>query len=580
MARSITFIIQAQDKMSAALNKMKGSMDRLNSSAKRAGSIGTAMSAIGTVVVGAVGIMGNSILKYETKMNALESATESSGETMAAFRKKAREMGSTTVFSATEAADALLKLGQAGFEPKKAMEALEPTLNLAAAGALSMGEAAVITNVALKAYEFEVNQSGRVADVLAKASTMASTTVSDLGSSLGKAGTVAKGAGVGFEELVAMMSIAQDRGIEVSTVGTSMRAVILGLAAPTALATRAMKHLGLTQKDLKEKNAVGMLKKMSVRFKELESDQKRTAITAALFGRENASLGSVLLTSTDTIDKNVEKLKNLDNTAGKMAKTQMKGLPGAVAKLNSKVNEAVLSLGAAGLTGALVRIANKVAELVTWFNNLSPTIKKVIIVGMLLGSSLLVIGLGMVVLSTAFSGIITIIKGMIAIFRIAKAVTLALNLALLANPIGFAIGVIGLAIAAYLLFEDQIDSVITKIAAFVSEVVPFGDVIVDMFKKIRDGFNSVRDFLGSGLMSLLGIGDNKLTIDKKEELVAKGLDEKLTPAENITKAEANARATVGGQIDVNVNGIGKDQVKTTVANNQPIGINMMAFSGV
>src|SRR5690606_5572723 len=121
--------------------------------------------------------------------------------------------GATTRFSASEAAEGMKYLAQAGFDVSKVMESVDDTLMLAQAGGLALGEAAEITAGVLNGFRLEASEAGHVADILAMAANKASTDVSSLGTAMAYVGPVAKGLKVSLEETTAAVSALSDAGL-------------------------------------------------------------------------------------------------------------------------------------------------------------------------------------------------------------------------------------------------------------------------------------------------------------------------------------------------------------------------------
>ncbi|HSH40546.1 MAG TPA: phage tail tape measure protein, partial [Arenicellales bacterium] len=177
---------------------------------------------------------------FEQGMNRVQAVSGATGGQLDALREQAKEMGRTTQFSASQAADAMGFLAMAGFEVDEIVGALPGTLQLAAAAQMDLGSAADIVSNILSGYGMEVEELSRVNDVLAKTMSSTNTDLLQLGEAMQYAGPVAAAAGVQFEEAAAAVGLMGNAGIQASMAGTSLRGAISRILNPTAAATKAM----------------------------------------------------------------------------------------------------------------------------------------------------------------------------------------------------------------------------------------------------------------------------------------------------------------------------------------------------
>ncbi len=228
---------------------IRGLTDRItkNEAAfKKAGVAFTAI-AIGAAAPLIKGIV--SFAKFEQAIARTGAIADATAEEMESLAMSARALGKSTQFSATEAANALTFLAQAGFDVQDATEALPGVLQLAAAANLDLATAADITTNVLTGYGFEVKDLTKVNDVLTKAFISANTDLTQLGQAMKFAGPVASAAGVRFEEAAAAISLMGNAGIQASMAGTSLRGAIVRLLNPSKEAEGILERLGITAVD-------------------------------------------------------------------------------------------------------------------------------------------------------------------------------------------------------------------------------------------------------------------------------------------------------------------------------------------
>lgn len=169
---------------------------------------GKAMTKAITVPVAGFGaLIAKTAGDFEASMNQVGAVSGATGNQLDELRKTARDLGATTQFSASEAADAMKFLSMAGFDANQTIEALPGTLQLAAAASLDLGDAADIVSNILSGYGIQVEELSRVNDVLVKTFTSANTDLRQLGEAMKYAGPVASAAGVQFEEAAAAIGL-------------------------------------------------------------------------------------------------------------------------------------------------------------------------------------------------------------------------------------------------------------------------------------------------------------------------------------------------------------------------------------
>jgi len=165
--------------------------------------------------------------------------------------KVAKEMGSATKFSATEAAEALNYLALAGYDADKAAEVLPSVLNLAAAGGMALGEASDMVTDAMAALNIEASKQNvdEFGDKLAMAASKANANVEQLGQAILTVGGTAANLKGGTTELTTALGLLANVGIKSAEGGTHLRNIILALQSPTDDASKMMQKLGLSVYD-------------------------------------------------------------------------------------------------------------------------------------------------------------------------------------------------------------------------------------------------------------------------------------------------------------------------------------------
>lgn len=274
---------------------------------------------------------------FEAGMSRVQALSGATGAEFEALRKTALELGRTTVFSASQAAEGMQYLAMAGFKTNEIIAAMPGVLNAAAAGQVDLATAADITSNVLSGFGLKAEEAARVADVLTKAFTSSNTTMESLGETMKYAAPVAAAAGIALEEVAAAAGMLGDAGIQGSQAGTTLRAIMLRLINPPKQAAEALDALGVSITD-----AEGKMKPLHQIIRELDkatqgmTDSQRAAIIAQIAGQEAASgLLAIMDMGADSLEQFTKELENAGGTAEEIAKVQLDNLRGDIELLKS-----------------------------------------------------------------------------------------------------------------------------------------------------------------------------------------------------------------------------------------------------
>ncbi|MEN3133253.1 phage tail tape measure protein [Bacillus cereus] len=319
---------------------------------KLGGSIGGAAVTMAGMAGVAVGVgaafvgMVKEGMSYEKQLSKVEAISGSSASQMASLSGKARELGATTRYSATEAAQGMEYMALAGWKTNDILAGTGHMLNLATAGNMDLARAADIVTDTMTPFGMSASQAGRATDVFAAAQANANTNVEQMGEAMKYAAAPAAAFGMNIEEASVLIMEFANAGIKGSMAGTALRAGISRLAAPPKPAAKALDQLGVSVK-----NADGSMKKMGDIIGELSpkfnalSESEQIATAKAIFGEEaySAWLGTLKGGKEE-----FERFKNLlDGSAGaadRMAKVMSNNLEGATKSFTSNLSNLGLTL--------------------------------------------------------------------------------------------------------------------------------------------------------------------------------------------------------------------------------------------
>lgn len=346
-------------------------------------------------IAGAASAASKITMDFDASMSKVKAISGASEESFEALRAKAREMGATTQFSASEAADALTYMAMAGWDDHEMLDGLDGVMNLAAASGEDLATTSDIVTDALSAFKLEASDSSHFADVLAKASASSNTNVAMMGETFNYVAPVAGTLGYSIEDTAVAIGLMANNGIKGQKAGTALRAGLTRLAAPTKSVRDGMDMLGLSIEDVQGKSLDETLRIFRSSFANLDKTQQAQA-ASMIFGKEAMS-GMLAIINTSESDYNSlsDAIHNADGAAESMAETMMDNLGGQIKILKSALEELAISFGDL-LMPKLRDIVDGITEFVNKLNEL-PGPAKEIIAGVAiflaaLGPLLLVIG--------------------------------------------------------------------------------------------------------------------------------------------------------------------------------------------
>ena len=236
---------------------------------------------------------------FTATMSEVKAISGASDEDFQKLTDTAREFGSKTVFSATEAAEALKYMSLAGWDAEQSSAALGGVLDLAAASGEDLGTTSDIVTDAMTAFKMQADEAGHFADVLAVASSNANTNVSMLGESFKYCAPVAGSMGASVEDVSIALGLMANAGIKGSTAGNSLKNSLINLVKPTDQQAIAMEKLGLittkTVKNIDSEAVAKAQKKVADRIGDLEKKQIAYNQSVEKYGVESAQAQSKLI---------------------------------------------------------------------------------------------------------------------------------------------------------------------------------------------------------------------------------------------------------------------------------------------
>lgn len=286
--------------------------------------------------------------QFERKLTEAMAVMGASAEEIEVFRQKALELGRTTEFTASQAAEGFLMLGRAGVKGAEALGALPTALNLAMAGAMDLGQATDIATNIMTSFRMGVEELPRVADMLTAAFTNSNSTLVELGESFKYIGSIASGVGGDFADVVAALGALHNAGMKGSMAGTALRGTLSALLSPTREEAELMGELSrrMGGAGLQIMDTQGRF----VGFASLLEQLERAGITAGealeLFGdRAGTGMAALLGQGSEAVRKMLEVVRQSEGETDRVATQMNTNLVGAWRNFKSAVEGLAITVG-------------------------------------------------------------------------------------------------------------------------------------------------------------------------------------------------------------------------------------------
>ena len=278
-------------------------------------------------------------MNFDASMSQVAATMGTTVDQIDNLTKVAKEMGSTTKFTATQAADALNYLALAGYDANKAAEVLPSVLNLAAAGGMDLAYASDLVTDAMASLNIEANKQNvdDFGNKLAMAASKANANVSQLGEAILTVGGTAANLKGGTTELTTALGLLANVGIKGAEGGTHLRNIILSLQSPTDDATKLMQKLGLQVYDA-QGNMRGLneiLGDLNGALDGMTQGQKDSIINQLFNKTDLAAVNGLLAAQGEQWDTLAAQIDSADGAMGQMAETQQDNLQGVMTSLGS-----------------------------------------------------------------------------------------------------------------------------------------------------------------------------------------------------------------------------------------------------
>ena len=284
-------------------------------------------------------------MKFTSSMSNVEALSGASGEALEQLGNKAREMGSKTIYSASESADAFSYMALAGWKVEDMLSGIEPVLNLAAAANMDLAEASDIVTDYLTAFGLKAEDAGHFADAMATAMSTSNTTVEMLGESYKNCAATCGSMGIAMEDATAVLATMANAGVKGGEAGTALNTILTRLATNTKGAADALKEYGVDVYDevTGNMNSISsILNGVADAWGDL-SQEEQAALAKTVAGVSQYSKFQTIMLGVSeaakeggqSFDDYAEALRDCNGAAEEMAKAMHDNLAGDVTILKS-----------------------------------------------------------------------------------------------------------------------------------------------------------------------------------------------------------------------------------------------------
>lgn len=377
----------------AKLKALKKEQLQWLASQSRIGKMSTALQGFGakasaaankmkylSLVAAGIGVAALKVtMNFDEGMSKVAAVTGATGDELDSLRQKAKQLGASTKFSATEATEAMNYMAMAGWKTEDMLSGLDGVMDLAAASGEDLATTSDIVTDALTAFGLKAEDSTHFADVLAAASANANTNVKMMGETFKYAAPIAGSLGYNIEDVAESIGLMGNAGIKSSQAGTSLRRIMTSLNKDFKISSKRLGETTIktTKADGSMRSWGDIIKDTRLAFKDLTASEKATAAESLVGKNAMSGFLAIMNASPKDIKKLEDALGNADGAAKSMADTMLDNTKGSITILKSTLESAGISIGET-LAPMLTKVVDGIKNLVSKFNDLSPATKDMI----------------------------------------------------------------------------------------------------------------------------------------------------------------------------------------------------------
>lgn len=353
----------------------------MENTGRKSALIASGMTAAG-LAVAAFGVAAVKMAAdFDQQMSTVQANTGATSAQMDQLRAAAIEAGASTVYSASDSADAINDLGKAGMSVTDILTGgLSGALNLAASDGMAVGDAAEYMANALSMFHLKGSQASQVANTLAAGAGKAVGNVSDFGEALNNCGAQANSFGMNIQETTGVLALFAQNGTIGAEAGTQLNSMLMKLAAPSTEAANTMEELGISAYDAQHHfvgmaNFAGQLQKAEKNL----TDEQRNQANATIFGSYAIKAANYLYEAGESGVNKWTKAVSESGYAAEQAAAKNNNLKGDLENLSGSMESLMISVGE-GAQGPLRKMVQGLDTLVDTFAGLPSGAQQTIVV--------------------------------------------------------------------------------------------------------------------------------------------------------------------------------------------------------
>ena len=311
--------------------------------------------------------------KFEASMSKVAALSGASTTELAAMEEMAKQLGSSTMFSASEVADGFSYMALAGWSAQQSLDAMPGILDLAAASQMDLAEASDMVTDYLSAFGMEASDATKMADMMAYAQANSNTSAQQLGEAYGNCAANLHAAGQDMETTTALLEAFANQGIKGSEAGTKLSAIMRDI---TAKMKDGKIQIGDTAVEVMDANGnfrdlTDILTDVETATEGMGTAEKAAALSTTFTSKSVSGLNMILTEGMDKVSGYEEALRSSDGAASGMAKTMQDNLQGKVTAFNSALEGLGIALynyfggPLSGVVGLATQLISGITEALT-----------------------------------------------------------------------------------------------------------------------------------------------------------------------------------------------------------------------
>ena len=349
------------EKIASAFDTLSNGLDKVSQITQ---PLTTAVTAIGA---GAI----TTAMSFEEAMAKVQAVSGATGDDFDRLSQKARQIGGDTQLSASEGAEALLLLAQAGYDTETSLGMVDAVVDLAIANQMDLAEATEIVTASISSFNLEAKDAVNVTDVLSTVASSSNTNVSDLGEAFKAVAPTASALGFSVEDTAIVLGLMANQAIQGSEAGNGLKSVLANLVKPTKNGAEALKNLGveLTNSDGTMRDLNDIVADLQKGFSGLSEEEQATVASTIVGKQQMSKFLAIVNSGEDSLNDLSKAVENSNGKTNEMRMIMEDTASGGLKELQSKLEETFIVIGNE-LLPVFNDLVDALGDALVWFQNL------------------------------------------------------------------------------------------------------------------------------------------------------------------------------------------------------------------